>query len=131
MPHPSKYVDAVLARLKKLREEAHITATELDDKLILGPGWIERFETGQTVPSIRLILAILHALRKTPDDLFGQISAADIPGDFIDKFTRYRMVRTWSFVSITGNTTHSIDWPTRLWNNSMLSLRPCAMGCLF
>jgi len=82
MPHPNKYVDAVLRRLKQLREESHITPAELDDKLILGPGWTERFETGKTVPSIGLILAILHALRKTPDDLFGHITVADIPGDF-------------------------------------------------
>ena len=82
MRHPNKYVDAVLRRLKELREEAEITPAELDDRLILGPGWIERFETGRTVPSIGLILAILHALRRTPDELFGHITAADIPGDF-------------------------------------------------
>ena len=82
MPHHNKYIDAVLRRLKQLREEAKITPAELDDKLILGPGWIERFETGQTIPSIGLILAILRILRKTPNDLFGRITANDIPGDF-------------------------------------------------
>jgi transcriptional regulator with XRE-family HTH domain len=82
MSHPNEYVNAVLRRLKQLREESQITAAELDNKLILGPGWIDRFETGKTVPSIGLILAILHTLRKTPDDLFGHITVTDIPGDF-------------------------------------------------
>ncbi|MCX5639058.1 MAG: helix-turn-helix domain-containing protein [Planctomycetota bacterium] len=68
--------------MKQLREETKITPAELDDKLILGPGWIERFETGQTIPSMGLILAILRILRKTPNELFGRITVDDIPGDF-------------------------------------------------
>ncbi len=33
---------------------------QLEERLILGPGWITRFENGETVPSIDMMLAILH-----------------------------------------------------------------------
>lgn len=54
------YLKQLLANLKVLRERAGMTDADLEEKLILGPGWIHRFEQGETTPSIDMLLAILH-----------------------------------------------------------------------
>lgn len=41
----------------------------MEERLILGPGWIGRFETGETVPSVDMLLAILHQTNATVADL--------------------------------------------------------------
>jgi hypothetical protein len=49
------FVGQVLARLKQLRTVARLSPEQLEKKLILGPGWIARFEAtvsrGPTQPS--------------------------------------------------------------------------------
>jgi transcriptional regulator with XRE-family HTH domain len=61
MPEVHGYLKALLGNLKRLREHAGLTESRLEERLILGPGWIGRFERGETVPSIDMVLAILHA----------------------------------------------------------------------
>ena len=62
MASTSPYLHAILSRLKLLREKAGIPSSELEERLILGPGWIERFERGETTPSLDMLVAILYAI---------------------------------------------------------------------
>lgn len=54
------YLKQFLGNLKILRERAGMTESALEEKLILGPGWVRRFEQGETIPSVDILLAILH-----------------------------------------------------------------------
>ena len=54
------YLQAFLRNIGKVREKAGLSAAQLEERLILGPGWVSRFERGESVPSIDLLLAILH-----------------------------------------------------------------------
>ena len=76
----SRPVRQILSRLQTFREEAGLTSTELEERLILGPGWIPRFERGEMVPSLDVLLAILGAVGKTPNQLFNDISPETAPG---------------------------------------------------
>lgn len=69
MPADSTYLRVLLGRLRHLREDAGISPAELEERLILGPGWIEAFESGRSAPSLDLLLAILHCLSKGLGDL--------------------------------------------------------------
>jgi transcriptional regulator with XRE-family HTH domain len=52
----------LVGQLRAIRESKAISRTELEKKLILGPGWIEEFETGRTVPRLDVFFAILNEL---------------------------------------------------------------------
>ena len=54
------FLTELLRNLRILRERAGLSQSELERRLILGPGWIKRFEEGQTLPSLDMLLAILH-----------------------------------------------------------------------
>ena len=54
------YLQALLQNLRKAREKANVTPEQLEERLILGPGWIRQFEAGDSVPSLGLLIAILH-----------------------------------------------------------------------
>lgn len=69
MAGASGYLKALLRNLRAAREKAGVSASALEEKLILGPGWIERFETGETVPSIDMLLALLHETGAELSDL--------------------------------------------------------------
>lgn len=56
------YLKALLANLKTIREKQGLSESDLEERLILGPGWIRRFEAGETVPSVDMLLAILHGI---------------------------------------------------------------------
>lgn len=58
----SEYIKSLLENLKKIRTQAGISEADLEERLILGPGWIRRFETGKTVPSIDMMLALLNEI---------------------------------------------------------------------
>lgn len=69
-------IERMLTRLRELREEAGITPEELDARLILGPGWTARFESGQTVPTLDVLVVILAALGRSLGDLLEGLGAA-------------------------------------------------------
>jgi transcriptional regulator with XRE-family HTH domain len=58
-----------MARLKKLREQGGLSAEQVEERLILGPGWVSCFESGETMPSISMVLAILNLLGRSVQDL--------------------------------------------------------------
>jgi len=65
----SGFLQALLGNLRNLRERAGLSASEVEECLILGPGWITSFEEGTTIPSIDMLLAILNQIGATLDDL--------------------------------------------------------------
>lgn len=71
------YLASLLANLGKIRQKARLTEAALEEKLILGPGWIHRFETAQTVPSIDMLLAILHETGASLPDLLEGLPEPD------------------------------------------------------
>lgn len=70
MSEASGYLKQLLGNLRILRERAGLTASELEEKLILGPGWITRFEEGETVPNIDMLFAIVHQSGSHINELF-------------------------------------------------------------
>ena len=70
MPTP-KVISALLARMKELRERSGLSAAQLEERLILGPGWVERFESGAAVPSLDMLLGVLQLIGASPNDLFS------------------------------------------------------------
>lgn len=71
------YLRALLKNIETLRGEAGLTHGQLEERLILGPGWISRFESGETVPSIDMVLAILHETNATLSDLLQGLPEPD------------------------------------------------------
>lgn len=67
-------VAALLSRLRELREKAGISPEELDARLILGPGWVRRFESGQTVPTLDVLVVLLSALGYELSDLIADLA---------------------------------------------------------
>ena len=49
--------------------------------MILGQGWIKRFEEGKTVPSLNMLLAILHETASSLDMLIPEQPPASRPTD--------------------------------------------------
>jgi transcriptional regulator with XRE-family HTH domain len=78
----SPIVASILSRLRQFREEAGVTSAELEGRLILGPGWIERFESGDATPALDVLIAILDLLGRSIGELFdgleGEASAGAI-----------------------------------------------------
>jgi transcriptional regulator with XRE-family HTH domain len=73
MPEARGYLKALLANLQNLREKAGLTENYLEERLILGPGWVGRFERGEVVPSIDMVLAILHEMNSSIADLLDKL----------------------------------------------------------
>jgi transcriptional regulator with XRE-family HTH domain len=65
-----EYLRALLANLRSIRERAALSTNQLEDRLILGPGWINRFESGEIIPSIDMVLAILDATGSNVEEMF-------------------------------------------------------------
>lgn len=77
MPKADGYLEALLAKLKATRERAGLTESELEERLILGPGWINRFESSKTIPSIDMVLAILHEIGSNIEELIEGMPPPD------------------------------------------------------
>lgn len=77
MADASPYVKALLDNLRAVRERSGISASELENRLILGPGWITRFESADSIPSLDMLLAILHETGGQFDDLLDGVPEVD------------------------------------------------------
>lgn len=71
----SEHVRVLLQRLRAMRERAGVSPAQLEERLILGPGWVERFESGQTAPSVDTLLAMVHAVGGSLDELVRGLAA--------------------------------------------------------
>ena len=77
MPEAVGYLRALLRNIGVLRERVGLSAAQLEERLILGPGWITRFERGESVPSIDMMLAILHETGAELEDLLQDLPEPD------------------------------------------------------
>jgi transcriptional regulator with XRE-family HTH domain len=62
-------LDDLLGQLKKIRLSKGISPEDIEKKLILGPGWVEEFENGKTIPRFDVVIALLNELGATVNDL--------------------------------------------------------------
>jgi transcriptional regulator with XRE-family HTH domain len=69
----SEIVTRLLTRLRAAREKAEITAEDLAADLILGPGWIERFESGESMPDIDTFFVLIDRIGVDPTAIFADI----------------------------------------------------------
>ena len=67
------YLKHLLRNLRVLRHNSNLSPDELEERLILGPGWITRFEEGEIVPSIDVLLAILRETGSTLNELVANL----------------------------------------------------------
>jgi transcriptional regulator with XRE-family HTH domain len=74
--HPA--MRALLGRLRELRESAGLTYQDAEKQLIVGPGWVRRFETGEVEPSLGTLAAVVHTYGS---DLATFFSGFDIGDD--------------------------------------------------
>lgn len=65
MVEVNAFLTGLMQRVRKARESANLTPSQLEEKLILGQGWVNRFESGETIPSLSALLAILEATGTT------------------------------------------------------------------
>jgi transcriptional regulator with XRE-family HTH domain len=70
-------LQAILGRLKALRERKKVSAEAIEEQLILGPGWVGRFERAETIPSLDMLFAILHAIGASLDELLEGLDAGE------------------------------------------------------
>lgn len=73
MPEAHGYLKALLANLRSIRERVGLSESELEERLILGPGWISRFERGETIPTIDMVLATLHEMGSNIGELVEKL----------------------------------------------------------
>ena len=78
MPSDQSYLRALLRNIEILRKKAGLSEAQLEQRLILGPGWINRFEHGETIPSIDMVLAILHVTNATLPDLLNGLPEPEV-----------------------------------------------------
>ncbi len=71
----------ILQRLKEIRINAGVSEEQLEEQLILGRGWVARFESGETVPNLDLLLAMLHLLGSSATELFDRLEFATSPAE--------------------------------------------------
>ena len=69
MPSNSDYLTRLLVRLSQLREESGLTPTEVEGRLILGPGWVSAIEAGSIFPSLDVVASLLSVYGKSLTDL--------------------------------------------------------------
>lgn len=75
----SRPASRVLELLRQAREQRKLTPEDVDERLILGPGWTRLFESGDIVPSVDMFLALTRALDVSPGLLFDGFIAEGSP----------------------------------------------------
>ncbi|WP_182141959.1 helix-turn-helix domain-containing protein [Schaalia sp. JY-X169] len=70
-------VDRLLLRLRDAREAAGLSTDELDRELILGPGWVSSFESGETLPDLDTLFVLIERLGVDPVAAFSNLEDDD------------------------------------------------------
>lgn len=69
MPSNSDFLSRLLQRICTLREQSGLTSAQVEEQLILGPGWVSAIEAGRIYPTLDVIAALLSVYGKTLTDL--------------------------------------------------------------
>jgi len=70
-------VARLLSRLREAREAAGLSAEELDRELILGPGWVSSFESGEALPNLDALFVLIERLDMDPVATFSNLMEDD------------------------------------------------------
>lgn len=70
---PNPVLRSLLGRFREIREHTGISPEMLDERLILGPGWVRRFESGETAPAIDVLVVMLDAIGSSLRELIEGI----------------------------------------------------------
>lgn len=114
------YLDQLSGNLRRLRRDAGLSKEDLEHRLVLGPGWIGAFEKGESTPGIEVLLAILHEVGASLDDLaeglpapptsdferFLRAEPAD--GDLLVRFRYARFAATYRLSNATAGEFESV-----------------------
>ena len=65
----SAYLSQLFRRLHTFRQEAQLDPEQVENNLVLGPGWIHAFESGAALPGLDVIMSLLSLYGKTLRDL--------------------------------------------------------------
>lgn len=66
----------ISSRIKELRREKGITIQELADKTSVTKSWISQIENGRTIPSLMVLVDIIHSLDMSLDKFFSAIKVS-------------------------------------------------------
>jgi transcriptional regulator with XRE-family HTH domain len=66
----------ISSRIRELRREKGITVQELADKAAVTKSWISQIENGRTIPSLMVLIDIIHSLDLSLDKFFSTIKAS-------------------------------------------------------
>lgn len=67
-------VSAILNALIEFRKSAGLTRSQVEESLLLGPGWIERFEDGHSLPSLDLLLGLTKHYGREAEELVQAVN---------------------------------------------------------
>ncbi len=90
----SQYLQRLMIRLREIREKKGIAPQRLEEILILGPGWVERFETAQVLPSLDTLVSVVGALGASLEDLVSGIPRRSRPSRYVGRYTPSSRART-------------------------------------
>lgn len=74
MNKQSKLLKTLLRRIKETREQKSIPQEDIEESLIIGPGWIDSFESGDVSITLETLLAILQHVDVPLSDITKDIS---------------------------------------------------------
>ena len=63
------YLECLLQRLSAFRSGAGLTSSQVEERLILGPGWVDAIEAGAIHPSLDVVASMLTVYGKSLSDL--------------------------------------------------------------
>ena len=121
------YLRTLLRNFRTLRERSGISAQELEDRLILGPGWITRFEEGETLPSLDMLIAILHAIGSSLDMLVADLRDTPEATAIQRPISLSRLAITSKLVSVTQVSMHGTHLKMQQSKNLKTSSRSFVM----
>ncbi|NWN87282.1 MAG: helix-turn-helix transcriptional regulator [Micrococcaceae bacterium] len=68
---------SLLEKLASSRRAAGLSREDVEKKLVLGPGWVDRFETGDRLPSLATLIALLNLYELKISDFFESVELTD------------------------------------------------------
>lgn len=70
-------VARLLLRLQEARVAAGLSTEQLEGELILGPGWVSSFESGESLPDLDTLFVLIERLHVNPVTMFSNLEDDD------------------------------------------------------
>lgn len=78
---PKAFLDQIMLQIKHFREEEGFTQSEMAEKLKIGMRSYQRYESGESVPSLNFIYEASQVLNFTVKELFSPLEAIERVGE--------------------------------------------------